>query len=282
VRLSFALGLASLMPGASAPSRAQDAPQPTLREMVRARQDQMKAASLKDLVRSLPPSLPAVLALDGRQVERLDRLWGDFVLSRLEQEGKIARWQDDLQRAQSPTSFNEGKSRGLLKSIADGQDKIRGTFLKARGEAFKALSPAQRAQVQALASSARPNELPTLQSGSPAGAQVLGDEASGDEAMGSSASGGPTVREDEYRQLLLMPVERLPLQPLDTEAVLRVLAERDHNRYASYGYRSSRYGIGSGRYGFGFAHSFSFGGIYGGFGHRDTYNGHPQHGGTHH
>ena len=276
LRLPVALGLASLL-AATGPSRAQDAPlardaaPPSLREMVRQRQGELEDASVKELARSLPPSLATVLGLDARQVERLDRLHGDFVLARLEQEGKIARWQDDLKRAQSATSFDEGKSRGLLKSIAEAQDNIRAAFLKARGQSLQALTPAQRAQVQALAQAAPAPESPTTPP-----ASTL------DEPNAPSP-----VREDAYRKLLLMPVERLLHTPLDTQAARRVLAERAAGRYdryglSRYGYSSGRYGGAFGGFGFGWGRGHGFGGIYGAFGHRDTYGGHPQHGGAHH
>ena len=293
VSLSLALGLASLA-AVQVPSRAQDvaglggsataspaasqsssSSQSTLRDMVRQRQGELEAASVTQLARSLPPSLTTALGLDARQVERLDRLYADFLLARVEQEGKIARWQDDLQRAQSPASFDEGKSRGLLGSIAGAQDKVRLAFLKARGQALRTLTPAQRAQVQALAERLRLDEQPELPS-SGAGLDEL-----------------PSVRVDEYRALLLMPVEKLLATPLDTQAARRVLAQRASNRYdrsgaSRYNYssgRSGRYGYGSsvfGGFGIGRGHGHGFGGIYGSFGHRDRFGGHQQHGGAHH
>lgn len=276
--LSLALGLASLA-AVQAPSRAQDvvgnapaaaaaspAPsQPTLRDMVRQRQGELEGASVTQLARALPPSLPTALGLNARQVERLDRLYGDFVLARLEQEGKIARWQDDLQRAQSPTAFDEGKSRGLLGSIAEAQDKTRAAFLKARGESLRALTLTQRTKLQALSESLRPDEQPEL----PTGQQGL-DEL-------------PSVRVDEYRALLLMPVEKLLATPLDTQAARRVLAERASNRSVYSASRSGRYGYGSSVFGgFGVGRGFEFGGVYGHFGHRHGSNGHRQHGGARH
>ena len=259
----------------------QPATQLTLREMVEQRQNNMQEPSVKELLKALPPSLPVLLGLDARQVERLDVLYDDFALRRMEQEAKIARWQDELKRAQSPAAFNERKANGLLKSIRGAQDTITSAFLRARSEAFKVLIPSQRVQLQAmaaeLASASQPSNLQTPPATAP-------------------ANGVRPVRDDAYRQLLLMPLESLLQTPIDTQTGRRLLAERASGRYnrysrynnrgyggyspfgvyGTYGYGHSGFGIGIGGI-FGGHGGFGHGGFgYGGFGH------HPHHGGAHH
>ena len=62
-------------------------------------------------------SLPRLLGLDARQVERLDRLYDGFARTRLREEARIMEWQDELKLAQSPTSFDEREAIRLMRGI---------------------------------------------------------------------------------------------------------------------------------------------------------------------
>jgi Spy/CpxP family protein refolding chaperone len=193
--------------------------------------------SLVGTVKRVPRPLPAILDLSDGQRAALDRLYDEFAQRRIEQEGKIARWRDDLQKAQSPTSFDERKAAGLLQSISEAGQKITDAFLRVRGKALEVLTPAQRAQLQELAARA----MSTRQ----------------DMAL------APPAR-DHYYQLLLLPVEALLQTPVDTQAVLRLAAEKADRNAASYTDPAYYYGYGRGNSlsifgGFGRGSFFGFG-----------------------
>lgn len=218
----------------------------TLHEMVEQKKNALAAQQTAQAAWS--NSLPARLGLDARQTERLDSLYDSFALRRMEQEARIVGWQSALQQAQSPTKFDQGKASGLLKSIAGAQENIRDAFLRARGEALEVLTAPQRAGLQAVVVSLRSTP------------QLI-------------ESGALEVRDDQYRQLLLLPVENLLQTPIDTQAGRRLLAEQADGRngygvyggYSPYGY--SPFGLygGYGRPGIGIGIGIGsgFGGYWG-------------------
>jgi hypothetical protein len=208
----------------------------SLRELVEQKRNQQAAREVAQAAWS--NSLPAKLGLNVRQTSRLDSLYNTFALRRMDQEAKIAGWQQELQQAQAPANFDQHKVSRLLKSIAGAQENIRDVFLQARGEALKVLTPQQRDQLQTMATG-----LAT--------------------STHSASNGVLPVRDDQYRQLLLMPVEQLLQTPIDIQTGRRLLAERARERnsyydrgyyggspfgvYGRYGHRRSGFGIGIGR-----------------------------------
>ena len=194
-------------------------------------------------------SLPAKLGLDTRQTTRLDALYDNYARRRMEQEARIVGWQHELQQAQSPANFNERKASAVLKSITGAQENIRNDFLQARGEALKALTAAQRAQLQVMT----------------AGVQASTTQSSDSTLL--------PLRNDQYHQLLLMPLEHLLQTSIDIQTGRRLLAERAKGRESHYGYDHSPFGV-YGRYGRG--HSgvgigIGIGGFGGYWGHRHRY-----------
>lgn len=254
IAVSFLQMSAGLLLGLGASAQAQNAvpvpplsaettptaatTQTPLRDMVEQRERELTGTTTRQTLESSPQLLPSLLGLEPRQTARLDALYGDYARQRSEQEAKIARWQDELRFAQAPATFNEGKASDLLRSIRGAQDDITKSFLHARGEAFKALNPVQRARLQELSALA-----------------------------GASSSSARAGQNDVYRQLLLMPVENLLTTPVDTETGRRLLAQRaNRSYYPSYGGYGSYGGVnvfgsfGHRRSGFGFGLNGLFGG----------------------
>jgi hypothetical protein len=221
----------------------------SLQELVQQKKNEMGAREAAQSAWS--NSLPAKLGLDARQTTRLDALYDNYARRRMEQEARIVGWQQELRQAQSPTNFNERKASELLRSITGAQENIRNTFLRARGEALKALTTAQRARLQAMTMEVRAS---TTQ---------------------SQDSGLLPLRNDQYNQLLLMPLEHLLQTPIDVQTGRRLLAERanGHESHSSYGYDDyNPFGV-YGRYGRGRSSiGISIGGGFGGYwGHRHRF-----------
>ena len=104
-----------------------------------------------------------------------------------------------------------------MRQITGAEKTIADAFLKARGEALKALSPEQRAQLDQLRAERRP------------------------------------VTEDKYRQLLLLPLDEIWQVPIDPETARALLdagafAARSPRQYpylgAGFGFTSYGYGYG--------------------------------------
>lgn len=173
-------------------------------------------------------SAAMLLALDDRQMDRLDRIYESFARARLEQEAKLAGWQDRLKHIQDWTVPDERGSARLVREIKKGEERIAQAFLRARSDALRVLTGGQRAELDALRSGARP------------------------------------VREDRYYQLLFLTVEDFWKTPVDDEAVRALLdakayAARAPRSYPYYGYPAYTYRP----YGYGFA-SLHFGSHHGG------------------
>jgi hypothetical protein len=249
--LSVPLRAQSDVPAASVTPNgtAQSAAQPTLREMIEKRENERNQSAV-ELMRAR--SLPQTLNLSQGQAVALDDIYSGFAMRRVEQEGKIVKWQSDLQKAQSPTDFNERRAAGLLQSIADAQRVISDNFIAARGKAIKVLTPAQRLQLQTIATASTANE--------PSSVGIVDARPS-----------GPAPAQDAYFQLLLMPAADILQTPVDTQTVRR---QYDRNNYAysnrgrtsvfgSFGVFGghSYSGIGIGGLGFGLGYGL------GGFGH---------------
>jgi hypothetical protein len=149
------------------------------------------------------------LALGLSHIERLDRLYDAFAAVRRKEEVRIAGWQEDLKRAQSPATLDERKANDLVRNITGAQQKIASAFLQARAAALKGLSPVERAQLESL--SRTPEQL----------------------------------RDDSYRQLLLLPLESVlqaPLQPsLNHPVPGQLSADRERDKRQRSGYGS--YGV---------------------------------------
>jgi hypothetical protein len=122
-----------------------------------------------------------LLRLDGARIEKLDRAYETYARARLEQEARIAAWQEDLRRAQAATTFDERKAAQLSGSVSGAENKIATAYLKARGEALNALTSSQRIELEKIAVANR------------------------------------QVRDDKYRFLLLSEVEDLWRTPIDPE-----------------------------------------------------------------
>ena len=116
-------------------------------------------------------SVSMLLALDWKQIEGLDRLYDDYLRTRLEQERKMADWQDRPQRIKAWTTPDEREIGTLENNIKNAEQKIADAFLKARADALKALTPEQRAELEAI------------------------------------RAGSKAVRDDRYRRLLALNVE---------------------------------------------------------------------------
>jgi hypothetical protein len=111
----------------------------------------------------------------------MDRAYSTYARARLTQEAQILDWQDELRTAQAATSFDERKATQLAGNVSGAENKIATAYLKARGEALAALTPAQRTQLEKIATENRP------------------------------------IRDDKYRFLLLSQVEDLWRSPIDPE-----------------------------------------------------------------
>lgn len=166
-------------------------------------------------------SVATQLGLSRRQIERLNTIYDKFAIIRLEQESRIADWQAQLKQAQAIDSFDERQTDRLTRDIAGAEQKITSAFVKARADALKTLMPEQRADLETLAAQRK------------------------------------TVRDDAYRQLLLLTVEDFWRVPVDAETVRRLSELRSYTVPRAYDYRSTGYVGGLGRsYG-------SMGGYYG-------------------
>lgn len=217
---SIILGVALLLAlAAPMPLRAQTAPAPA------------------------PESITTRLSLTADQIERFDRLYASFARTRLEQEAKMAGWQDELKQVQAVVPPDERRAARLVRNITRAEEKIALAFLKARGEALKRLTPDQRARLQGLKADLQ------------------------------------AVRDDKYRQLLLLTVEEIWRVPVDTATARELLDEmayaaRSPRRYRYFGspYLFSSYGYGWGSYPF--FGLYGHGGFFGGSNHDTHHDGH--------
>lgn len=161
-------------------------------------------------------SVTALLALDARQVTRLDRIYETFARTRLEQEAKLAPLQERLKRIQEWTVPDERESARLLRDIKNAEERIASAFLRARSDALRVLTAGQRDELDAL------------------------------------RAGTTRVQEDRYHQLFFLTVEDFWKVPVD-EATARYLLEArsyavraprpyPYDRYPGYGYRPYGYG----------------------------------------
>lgn len=168
---------------------------------------------------STASSLTAYLQMTAPQIERLNRFYDDYADRRLTQETKMAQWQQQLQQAQAPTSFDERRATRLLRDIGEAQQKVVADFLSTRAKALKTLTPVQRAQLETLTTDSRME-----------------------------------VRRDRYYQILLLPVENMWQAAPETER--RLSSNQNQNRqprrykgngsygvYGGYGYGQPQYGV---------------------------------------
>lgn len=144
MKRNFTLGtilLWSMMAGVAVHAQNSPASEPT--------QKTDTAATTNDSVSTL-------LALDWKQVERVDRLYDDYIRTRLEQERKMADWHDRLTRIKAWTTPDEREIGTLENNIKNAERKIADAFLNARKDALRALTPEQRAELEAIRADARP------------------------------------------------------------------------------------------------------------------------------
>jgi hypothetical protein len=173
-----------------------------------------------------------LLRLDATRIAKLDRAYETYARARLEQEARIADWQEELRTAQAAATFDERKASQLSGSISGAENKIATAYLKARGEALNALTSQQLIELEKL------------------------------------EAANQRVRDDKYRFLLLSQVEdlwRTPLDPETGQALLSanssVAAPVQQNYYRNYYavppvYNSPVYGYGWNSYGYGYDYVF--------------------------
>lgn len=166
-------------------------------------------------------SLTAHLRMQAGQIERLNRLYNDYISRRVKEEAHIQDWQSQLQQAQSPASYDERKATRLLRDISNAEQKVATAFLASRAQALKTLNPVQRAQLEAMSTDSRMK-----------------------------------LHHDRYYQLLLLGVEDIWRAPAETRTERRMSESRAHNRrparykgngsygvYGGYGYGGPQYGV---------------------------------------
>ena len=86
-------------------------------DMVGSAPNGTQAPTLLGTVNRPPRPLPAILGLIESQSEKLERIYIGFASERIEQERKIADWQNDLQKAQSPITFDERNAARISKNV---------------------------------------------------------------------------------------------------------------------------------------------------------------------
>lgn len=184
-------------------------------------------------------SVIKLLALNSKQSERLDRLYDNFARTRLEQEAKLAAWQDEFKQTQSQIQPDERNAARLTRDIKGAEARIATAFLQARAEGLKVLTPEQRIKIETLDPKA--------------------------------------ARDDKYRQLLLLKVDDIWQVTVDADTARRLLnatayAARSPNRYRYFGapYDFSTYGYGLG------GHHF-YGGHNHAINHDHHHDSHPWH-----
>jgi hypothetical protein len=178
------------------------------------------------------------MGLSGREVARLDQLYGEYARVRLEEEGNVARWQARLAQEQGKLPPDLGAVDLLLRSIKGAEERIALAFAQARVGAIQALLPAHRAYLERL----------------PAVAQAC--------------------RDDKYRQILVGSPATILQVSVDSATARAILAdqlraERAEAIRAAQAYydNTPRYPVGYGPAGYGtFQPTFTsgYGGVYGG------------------
>lgn len=167
------------------------------------------------LAASPSPSAESVrdlLALGTGQVERLNRTYEAFARTRLEQEARIAAWQDEMKRVQSPLTFDEKRAARLVRDVSGAEQKIADAFVKTRAEALRILTPDQRVVLESLLVERR------------------------------------AVTPDKYRQILLLGISEIWQVPVDGETARALLtapayAARSPQTYRYYTAAYSYYGM---------------------------------------
>lgn len=159
-------------------------------------------------------SVITLLMLSPQEIGKLDRIYDKYAGLRLEQEAKIAIWQDELKQAQSKMPPDGRKQAKIVGNIKGAEQRIAVVFTKARADALKQLMPAHHDHLMTVPPD--PNN----------------------------------VRDDKYRQLLLMPPTDLWQTSVDAATARKLL---DARAYAAasprYRYYSSPFYFGSFGYG---------------------------------
>ncbi|MBC8101144.1 MAG: hypothetical protein H7Z41_00970 [Cytophagales bacterium] len=153
------------------------------------------------------PSITTLLRLTNPQTGHLDRAYDGYARIRLEQEARIAEWEEELKTAQAVTTFNERRAGELARDISGSDQKVSDAYLKARGAALTALTSDQRRRLEELQSR-----------------RV---------APGEGAFAPDSVRDDKYAFLLLSQVEDIWRTPVDTETAQALLAALEANTAAT-------------------------------------------------
>lgn len=162
-------------------------------------------------------SVVSLLMLTPQEIGLLDRIYDKYAGIRLEQEAKITLWQEELKRVESQMPPDGKKQAKLVGNIKGAEQRIAVVFTKARADALKQLMPTHHAHLMTVPTA--PN----------------------------------TVRDDKYRQLLLMPATELWQTSIDAATARRLLDERAYAaaspRYRYYSGPSYFNSYGFGHYG---------------------------------